>query len=72
MGLDTSSNISLWKDKALIEANVAVLYSFQVRIASINQNRIYNAPFPKDTKRQVFLLQGEWDEVFEIMISNPY
>ena len=27
---------------------------------------IYNAPFPKETKRQLFLLQGEWDEDFEI------
>jgi len=30
MGLDTKTNISLWKDKALIELNYAVLYSFQV------------------------------------------
>ncbi len=28
MGLDTSSNISLWKDRALVELNVAVLHSF--------------------------------------------
>ena len=30
MGLDTKTNQSLWKDKALIELNYAVLYSFQV------------------------------------------
>lgn len=31
MGLDTRTSTSLWKDKAMIEANVAVLHSFQVR-----------------------------------------
>jgi nitric oxide synthase oxygenase domain/subunit len=31
MGLDTKSNSSLWKDKALIELNHAVLYTFQVK-----------------------------------------
>jgi nitric-oxide synthase len=30
MGLDTMTNMSLWKDKALIELNYAILYSFQV------------------------------------------
>ena len=28
MGLDTSSKLSLWKDRALVEINMAVLYSF--------------------------------------------
>jgi hypothetical protein len=31
MGLDTRTPVTLWKDKALVEVNVAVLYSFQVR-----------------------------------------
>ena len=30
-----------------------------------NNNRIYNLPFSKDTKRKVFLLQGELVKVFE-------
>lgn len=30
MGLDTKSYTSLWKDLALVEINVAVMYSFQV------------------------------------------
>ena len=30
MGLETKSFSSLWKDKALVEINLAVLYSFQV------------------------------------------
>lgn len=29
MGADTKSNISLWKDRALVELNAAVLYSFK-------------------------------------------
>ena len=32
MGLDVKSNFSLWRDKALIELNYAILYSFQVEI----------------------------------------
>jgi nitric oxide synthase oxygenase domain/subunit len=30
MELNTSSNASLWKDRALVELNLAVMYSFQV------------------------------------------
>lgn len=30
MGLDTRSVATLWKDRALVEVNVAVLHSFQV------------------------------------------
>jgi nitric-oxide synthase len=29
MGLDTSTNTSFWKDRALIEINAAVLHSFR-------------------------------------------
>ncbi|WP_442865198.1 nitric oxide synthase oxygenase [Alkalihalobacillus sp. CinArs1] len=35
MNLDTSSNASLWKDRALVELNRAVLYSFQEDNVSI-------------------------------------
>lgn len=30
MGLDTGTSSSLWKDRAAVEVNVAVLHSFQV------------------------------------------
>lgn len=30
MGLDTRTAVSLWKDRVLVEVNIAVLYSFQV------------------------------------------
>ena len=32
MGLDTKQDRSLWKDKAMVEVNVAVLSSFQVDV----------------------------------------
>ena len=32
MGFDTRKSSSLWKDRTLVEINVAVLHSFQVRI----------------------------------------
>lgn len=32
MGVDTRTHTSLWKDRAVIELNAAVLYSFQVMI----------------------------------------
>ena len=38
MGLEIKSNASLWKDKALIELNYAVLSSFQVSVSSLNPN----------------------------------
>jgi nitric-oxide synthase, bacterial len=30
MGLDVGSNVTLWKDRALLELNYAILNSFQV------------------------------------------
>lgn len=35
MGLDTSTTSTLWKDRALVEVNLAVLYSYQVKICII-------------------------------------
>jgi nitric oxide synthase oxygenase domain/subunit len=34
MGLDTRTPVTLWKDKALVETNLAVLHSFQVILNS--------------------------------------
>ena len=41
MGLDTKQDRSLWKDKALVEVNIAVLSSFQViesKICVVSEN----------------------------------
>ena len=35
MGLDTSTTTTLWKDKALVEVNLAVLHSYKVSLKSI-------------------------------------
>lgn len=35
MGLDTRTPVTLWKDKALVEINIAVLHSFQQQNATI-------------------------------------
>lgn len=35
MGLSTESNVTLWKDKALVELNIAVLHSFKTAGVSI-------------------------------------
>ena len=42
MGLDTKQDRSLWKDRALVEVNIAVLSSFQVSITS----RVHNIQTP--------------------------
>ena len=51
MGLDTSSLSTLWKDKALVELNVAVLHSFQVRDRSGREETVYIIEiFPRKLK----------------------
>ncbi|XP_050666056.1 nitric oxide synthase-like isoform X2 [Leptidea sinapis] len=47
MGLDTSSYVSLWKDKALVEVNVAVLHSFHRDNASIVDHHSASEQFIK-------------------------
>ncbi len=37
MGLDTRKTSSLWKDQALVEINIAVLYGFQVGWAHMDE-----------------------------------
>ena len=47
MGLDIKSNSSLWKDKALIELNYAVISSFQVSL--------FNGPSSFYTPKRIFI-----------------
>ena len=37
MGLDTSNPTTLWKDKALVALNVAVLHSFKACTGNVQQ-----------------------------------
>ncbi len=63
MSLSTSSNATLWKDKALIELNTAVLYSFKQSGASIVDHHTAAQQFmqfermEKDQGRKV---TGDW------------
>jgi nitric-oxide synthase len=47
MGLNTKSSISLWKDKALIELNIAVLHSFRENGVSIVDHHTAAQQFKK-------------------------
>lgn len=47
MELDTRTTSSLWKDKALVEANVAVLHSFQSRNITIVDHHTASESFMK-------------------------
>lgn len=47
MGLDTRTPITLWKDKALVECNVAVLHSFQQHNATIVDHHTASESFIK-------------------------
>ena len=49
MGLDTKSNISLWKDFAMVELNYAVMYSFQVQWNPVNR-LANNGPYEFDRR----------------------
>ncbi|NP_001191505.1 nitric oxide synthase 2 [Aplysia californica] len=45
LGLDTMSNSSLWKDRALVEINVAVLHSFQSKGVTITDHHSASESF---------------------------
>ncbi|XP_043519270.1 nitric oxide synthase, salivary gland isoform X1 [Frieseomelitta varia] len=58
MGLDTRTSTSLWKDKAMIEANVAVLHSFQVKNVTIVDHHTASESFMKHYKNEMRLRKG--------------
>jgi nitric-oxide synthase len=47
MGLDTSSDRTLWRDRALVELNVAVLYSFEKAGVKIMDHHAASQAFMK-------------------------
>lgn len=63
IGLDTSANITLWKDRALVELNIAVLYSFKEQGVSIVDHHTASQQFKlfeqqeEEAKRHV---TGNW------------
>jgi nitric-oxide synthase len=52
MGLDTSTNLTLWKDKALSELNLAVLHSFNAAGVTITDHHTEAARFLKHVERE--------------------
>ncbi|CAG9821998.1 unnamed protein product [Phaedon cochleariae] len=58
MGLDTRTPVTLWKDKALVEANLAVLYSFQQKEVTIVDHHTASESFMKHLENEVRLRNG--------------
>ena len=52
LGLNTHSKLSLWKDRALVELNTAVLYSFAVSGVSIVDHHTASEQFIKHCERE--------------------
>ena len=63
MGLDTSRNDTLWKDKALVELNIAVLHSFKRKGISLVDHHTAASQFKLfEAKESVCSreLTGDW------------
>jgi nitric-oxide synthase len=52
MGLDTSSDSSLWRDRALVEINRAVLHSFQASGVAITDHHTESRRFLKHVEKE--------------------
>jgi len=52
MGLDQKTNTTLWQDRALIELNVAVLYSFQKAGVTMVDHHTASKQFLMHDKRE--------------------
>ncbi|XP_034279391.1 nitric oxide synthase 3 isoform X2 [Pantherophis guttatus] len=52
MGLDTGTTLSLWKDKAAVEMNVAVLHSFQLAKVTIVDHHAVAESFMKHLENE--------------------
>ncbi|KAH9639089.1 hypothetical protein HF086_009058 [Spodoptera exigua] len=52
MGLDTNMSVSLWKDKALVEVNIAVLHSFHRDNVSIVDHHSASEQFMKHMENE--------------------
>ncbi|KAK3612606.1 hypothetical protein CHS0354_042115 [Potamilus streckersoni] len=58
MELDTSKSSSLWKDQALVEVNVAVLYSYQAMGVTITDHHAASESFMKHIENEQRLRGG--------------
>ncbi len=63
MGLNTSSHLSLWKDKAMVELNEAVLYSFRSNKVSIVDHHTASEQFMRFDQQEQKMgreVSGRW------------
>ncbi|ABS24145.1 nitric oxide synthase oxygenase [Bacillus cytotoxicus] len=63
MNLDTTRNSTLWKDKALVELNIAVLYSFKKQGVSIVDHHTAAQQFAQFEKQEAAcgrVVTGNW------------
>ncbi|KAJ7322189.1 hypothetical protein JRQ81_018476 [Phrynocephalus forsythii] len=63
MGLDTRTTLSLWKDKAAVEMNVAVLHSFQLAKVTIVDHHAVAESFMKHLENEQRMrggCPGDW------------
>lgn len=63
MGLNTKQNYSLWKDRALVELNTAVLYSFQeagVRITDHHTESLRHCAWEEKERKSGCPVSGDW------------
>lgn len=58
MGLDTRNPSSLWKDKALVEINIAVLHSYQKQNVTIVDHHTASESFMKHHENETKLRNG--------------
>lgn len=58
MGLETRNPTSLWKDKALVEINIAVLHSFQLKNVTIVDHHTASESFMKHLDNENKLRNG--------------
>uniref|UniRef100_A0A1A9WAM1 nitric-oxide synthase (NADPH) n=1 Tax=Glossina brevipalpis TaxID=37001 RepID=A0A1A9WAM1_9MUSC len=58
MNLDTRTPTSLWKDKAVVEVNIAVLYSYQSRNVTIVDHHTASESFMKHFENESKLRNG--------------
>ncbi|XP_039593239.1 nitric oxide synthase, endothelial-like [Polypterus senegalus] len=52
MALDTKTNLSLWKDQATVEVNIAVLHSFQVAKVTVMDHHTASESFMKHMQNE--------------------
>lgn len=58
MGLDTRNPTSLWKDKTLVEVNIAVLHSYQKANVTIVDHHTASESFMKHYENETKLRKG--------------